>query len=81
MQKLVKAKVSIEDIEQNIQPTEKIDVKTNIQQPSNEDQQVVLQPRREDPSNKEATATNPEEKNSHCIPPQQDLEQNFFAVN
>ena len=81
MRRLAKVKVSIKDIEQNIQQTEKIDVKTNIQQPSNEDQQVVLQPRREDPSNKEATATNPEEKNSHCIPPQQDLEQNFCAVD
>jgi hypothetical protein len=43
MQRLVKAKVSIKDTEQNIQPKEKMNVLTKIQQSSNEEQQFDLQ--------------------------------------
>ena len=72
MKRLAKVKVSIKDIEKNIQQTEKMDVQT--QQPSNQEQQVDLQPRREDPSNKGPTATNTGEKNSVRIPPQSQID-------
>jgi hypothetical protein len=74
MQRLVKAKVSIKDTEQNIQPKEKMNVLTKIQQSSNEEQQFDLQPRREDPSNKEPTATNTGEKNIDRIPSQSQID-------
>jgi hypothetical protein len=68
MQRPAKAKVSIEDFEENIQQTEKMDVQT--QQPSNQEQQVDIQPNREDHFNKEPPATNTREKTSDRIPPQ-----------
>ena len=76
MRRLAKVKVSIKDIEQNIQQTEKMDVHTKIhtKQLSNQDQQVDLQPRREDPSNKGPTATNTGEKNSDRIRPQSQID-------
>ena len=76
MKRLAKVKVSIKDIEQNIQQTEKMDVHTKIhtKQLSNQYQQVDLQPRREDPSNKGPTATNTGEKNSDRIRPQSQID-------
>jgi hypothetical protein len=75
MRRLAKVKVSIKDIEQNIQQTENMDVhtKTHTKQLSNQDQQVDLQPRREDPSNKGPTATNTGE-NSDRIPSQSQID-------
>ena len=69
MQRLAKAKVSIEDVESNIQPAKNVDVQTKTKQLP-EVQNVDEQPSREDHLNREDPTATTSEKNASLIPQQ-----------